>query len=165
MIGKSKFGTRLLEVSCPSSLVSAQLVRCGRTCLRPGLLQMYWDRMPNLRWLHSLTVGCEKLVSVVTADKARSHVVVTNAKVRDQSLLHAAEPAASAKQGRHSAHSTTAAAAYTLLVQGIFKEMLAEWALTCMLFFSRNIPQVLHNQQAHSWTPFVSQPLRCACRL
>lgn len=48
-------------------------------------------------------------------------------------------------------------------MQGLFKEMLAEWALASMLWFAKDMQQVVRNQQGHKWAPFVSQPLRCAC--
>ena len=38
--------------------------------------------------------------------------------------------------------------------------MLAEWVLAAMLFFSRDIPQVVRNQQSRTWAPFASEPLR-----
>ena len=38
--------------------------------------------MPRLRWLHSLTVGCESLVAYAAGGACAKDIVLTNAKVR-----------------------------------------------------------------------------------
>ena len=77
MIGKSKAGRRLLEVrsSAHSAVGDSEALLTGSSAL-----QAYWSRMPNLRWLHSLTVGCESLVACVALAKGGQDVVITNAK-------------------------------------------------------------------------------------
>ncbi len=97
---------------------SAEVILVGSS--EGDLLRMTFPRAQNVRWIHSMSAGVEK---ILFPELVGSPVPLTNGK-------------------------------------GVFTNALAEFAIASILFFAKDLRQLVQNQQAGQWKQFDIEVIR-----
>ena len=104
----------------------------------PGVLSQVFPHTPRVRWCHSFFAGVDALAPFV-----RQH------------LLPGDSGCGGGGGGGDGAASEIKAEVLLSNGKGAFSDSLAEWVMTSVLHFNKQIPRVLANRQEKVWDKFV----------
>ena len=99
----------------------------------PGVLSQVFPHTPRVRWCHSFFAGVDALAPFV-----REHLLPGGGGGDGSSAAAESKPEVGLSNGK-----------------GAFSDSLAEWVMTSVLHFNKQIPRVMANRQEKVWDKFV----------